>query len=299
MAEEPVVEESPVKDGEKEAVSDKELARELEKSYSGMTVEDIAKEFGWKPERGEGDDPKKRWLDAVSFMRKEKKYAKKLQRNYSSLKEEMVNLRQDVHELREALESGYGNSKETLQSLQKQWATAVEEGEVKLASELQDKIFDLKTRELQKGDKKADPKEREKLRAQRILEEWKEDNPWYEEDAARAKYADKVFAKYQKPDNTLLEPLEDVLEEVERQVYLHFDANPKGGEAAREKSKVADVGGGAGTRNVRTEKLTFDRLTPAQKEICDKMVKARTLKNRQEYCDSLAEAQSQMRGITR
>jgi gas vesicle protein len=122
------------------------------------------------------------------------------------------------------------------------------------------------------------------LRNQRLLEDWKEENTWYDAEDDMSMYADRIFDRYRDAKGQLLEPLEDILEEigekVKRKFSDYFQPSPSKG-----KSRVADVAGNT-TITPPPQKVTWSQLTPQQREICERSVRNREFATRQDWINA-------------
>lgn len=253
---------------------------EKENSVSRWTADEIANKYGWRPERTEKDDPNRPWItDPGDYVIKEIENGRKSQKALRQMRQEMQALQRTVRELREQMEA-QANPALSLQQLESQFERAVEEGDTKQARELRDLIVQMQLRDK----RRTEPDEREVLRDKRMLEEWKEENPWYEEEEDMARYADTVFSRYQGRDGKLTEPLEDVLEKVNEKVRKKFSSffnkNP-----GPERMDVADVAPARGTITPG-KRITWHQLTPQQKAFCEDAVRDGTFKNHQEWIDA-------------
>ncbi len=150
------------------------------------SVEDRARELGWKPAE-EFDGPEEKWVEADEFVRRqplfekiesEKKARVALEKALELNNKAMRELGE--HSKRQA-EAGY---KRALRELKAERRAALEDGQIVLADEIQERIDELKPEETPEVPEFNPGKQR--------LDQWMSENKWYTQDVEMREVADGV-----------------------------------------------------------------------------------------------------------
>lgn len=149
------------------------------------SVEDKAREMGWKPlEEFEGDEEK--WVNAEIFVARKPLFDKVEQekRSRKSLEKQLEQTNKALRELGEhnkkIAEVAYQRALKELKAAKKD---ALRDGEALLAEEIQERIDELKPEEVPVPE--VNP-----MRAR--IEAWVEDNPWYKTNVEMRNVADGI-----------------------------------------------------------------------------------------------------------
>lgn len=204
------------------------------------TIEDRAKEQGWRPKEEYSGDPDK-WVSAETFVAKGE-----LIERIESLGKELKNTKKAMTLLQEhhtkVKETEFAKAVDYLKSQKK---AAYEAGDVDAILELDDKLAEV--RETQKAQKlKQEEKQEEEVHPE--FTSWVSKNKWYSSDTELRDEADALGLAYAK--RTGKQPGE-VLVYVEEQIKkLHPDkfSNPN-----RSKPSTVEGGGSAGVVRKTTE----------------------------------------------
>lgn len=149
------------------------------------TVEDQAKDMGWKPlEEYEGD--KTKWVNAEIFVARAPLF-EKIDADKKAHRRELEEMKRAMRELSEhnkrVAEASY---KQALEDLKSQKQEAIAEGDATKALLIADKIDTLKE------NKPAVPEPQQNQIAPIIFQEWVEENSWYATDAELKEEADTI-----------------------------------------------------------------------------------------------------------
>lgn len=235
-----------------------------------QTIEEQAKQQGWTPQDEYNGDPDT-WKSAEEFVEVGKKISAvqserndRLLREIKSLKNDMAGFK-DIHtaEMKAVKEDAYNRAVEKLKVKQRE---AVENGDIDEFDKIQQKIDD-----------KPKPKVAEQPKQPTIppeFEEWAAKNPWYSEDEELREYADfagsKMTGNYSDPGKFY----NAVTNKVKKMFPEKFDI----------KTPVQDVeqpSGGAPAK--KKSKYSYADLPADAKAACDKYVKSKVYKNKDEY----------------
>lgn len=285
-----IVEESLKQGEEGEEVSEPEKP--------SISIEDIAREFGWRPESEyKGDKP---FVDAATFIRNERTISdsrlsqiqelhdsnKALHTKVDSVAKAMKHLKEHQDKLREAEVAKYKKEIEDLKY------TAVEEGDVTKVRE-----YDKQLEELEKS-KEEEPVTEETSPEYAAYTAWLERNPWYDENSPEyneelALIAGGMDIRNIKNGLTSVQSLN----RIEKEIKEKYIDKKKATVENKEEKPVSKVPGksqsmveGAGRRTSGTHKFTIADLDPAQKAMAREMVDLDIFKNVQEYVDSLVKS---------
>lgn len=252
-------------------------------------VEKDARIFGWvsKEEfRGNETD----WVDAETFVKRGKEINPILRANNERLKKEMESDRQkhsdEIKELRAATEEFKQFQKESfdrkqnelqqeLASLKDKRKEAIREGDADLVVELEDQIDVLKE-EKAKQPIKAEIAKPEVAPLDPTLSAWIEENKWFGGDIEATEIANGVGSALRKqfPNLTGKEFLDKLDEKLQHRIPEVYENS----QTSRE-----TVGSSSGRGAPASKKKSYDNLPPDAKAACDKFVKQKLFKSRDEY----------------
>lgn len=166
---------------------------------------------GWVAEEEwveQGKDAKA-WKDAGEFLRSGDLYDK-LHKQNRHIRQLQKQLGMIAEQLTKTSEVEWNKAYE---SLKKQFALAVKDGETEDVLELQDKLEQMKELKTVPEDKNAQDPD-----LQRTIDEWQTKNSWYGDDADKTDYANGIgkVLEQQHPDWSLDEVLEEVTNKVSK-----------------------------------------------------------------------------------
>lgn len=201
---------------------------------SSSSIEDRAREQGWKPkEEFEGDSSK--WVSAETFVAKGE-LIDRIEQLGKKLKDSDKTIAMLKEHHTKVKESEFKRAVEFLKQQKKQ---AYESGDVDKILELDDKLAEV--RETQKA-QKAQAQVDETPEAHPAFQSWVSENKWYESDSEMRADADAFGEAYARnnSDKTPQEVLEYVAKKIKK-AYPEKFINPN-------RSKPTGVEGGSGTR---------------------------------------------------
>jgi len=233
------------------------------------SIEDVAKEQGWKPKE-EFDGDVSKWVSAETFVAKGELIEK-----IESLGKELKNTKKAMGMLQEhhkkVKETEFAKAVEYLKAQKK---AAYEAGDVDAIVELDDKIAEV--RETQKNQKIALEEETKQNNVHPEFSSWVSKNKWYDSDVELRDEADALGTSYAK--RTGKEPGE-VLKYVEEQIKkLHPDkfSNPN-----RNKPSTVE---GSGTSGV-TRKVEDIDMSDEERQVMMTFVRANIMTKEQYIAD--------------
>lgn len=214
-----------------------EQTEQLEKGgeqSSSSTIEDRAREQGWKPkEEFEGDSSK--WVSAETFVAKGE-LIDRIEQLGKKLKDSDKTIAMLKEHHAKVKESEFKRAVEFLKQQKKQ---AYESGDVDKILEIDDKIAEV--RETQKAQKQQDQVD-ETPEAHPAFQSWVSENKWYETDSEMRADADAFGEAYARnnTDKTPQEVLEYVAKKIKK-AYPEKFTNPN-------RNKPTGVESGSGNR---------------------------------------------------
>lgn len=211
------------------------------------TVEEIAREKGWKPEAEyEGDS--ETWVDADEFVKREPLYKAlhKVNRENKKLKEMLVEVKTMFKNVQETSKA------QAMQDLKQQFEQASAEGNIKQAVQVHDKMKEL--------DAVPAPKNQGN-EIEAAFTQWKQENAWFDSDPTLRRFAngyanevilDKCKDLGVKVDELTLDDVNEIYAEVAKQVKNEFpdkfvNPNRKRAATVNESSKRTSNTGDNGT----------------------------------------------------
>jgi len=202
-----------------EQVQENQTEEQMENPIN--TIEDQAREMGWKPQEEYSGDPKK-WVSAEIYVARAPLY-EELERRGRELKE----IKNVVHNLAShnanIEKKAYENALKTLKAQHRQ---AVREQEFEIADQIEDRIDELKEEQATQSFKPPQPN------VNPVLEDWARKNTWFNTDQEMTEYANFVGRRIM-TSNVPMEP-EVLLKQVTMEVKERFPekfGNPRRQEA--------------------------------------------------------------------
>lgn len=234
------------------------------------TIEDRAKEQGWRPKEEYEGDPDK-WVSAETFVAKGE-----LIDRIESLGKELKNTKKAMDMLKDhhkkVKESEFQRAVEYLKSQKK---AAYENGDVDAIMEIDDKIAEV--RETQK--KQADlVEDTEESTQHPDFVNWVRTNKWYESNADMREEADAIGVAYAK--RTKASPNE-VLTYVEKQIkklYPEKFTNPN-------RNKPSSVEGGGSSSSTKAKEFDIE-LSDEERQVMNSFVRSGVM-TKEEYLAEL------------
>lgn len=226
-------------------------------------AEDRARKMGWKPqEEYQGKDE---WVDAETFLSRSendpaelKKSLRAMERNFSKLEKNTEAI--IAHQSREVEEAQKRAYAQALRDVESRLSQAVEDGDqegINKAIKARDQIKEAQ----------AQPTKQPNNADQAAVEEWKADNPWFDEDPYLADYA----GKYEESLARKGVPIKERLEKTTEYMKKRF---PEDLGVRKPKEGARMPGGGNNFRKNTTPKPgTYEALLPEAKAECDRSVK--------------------------
>ena len=198
------------------------------------SIEDRAREQGWRPKEEFDGDPGK-WVSAETFVAKGE-LIDRIEQLGKKLKDSEKTIKMLSEHHTKVKESEFKRAVEFLKSQKK---LAYENGDVDKIIELDDKIAEV--RETQKA-QKVQEEVNETPESHPAFQSWVSENKWYEQDKEMRSDADAFGEAYARnnPDKTPQEVLEYVTKKIKK-AYAEKFTNPN-------RSKPSGVEGGSGTR---------------------------------------------------
>lgn len=233
------------------------------------TVEEQARQQGWRPQEEYNGDPEK-WKPAEEFLAVGNKIAAvqserndKLLRELTTLKNDIASFK-EVHtkEMRAAREDAYNRAVSELRVKQRE---AVENGDID--------EFDKIEKEINETPKPV--VEREAPKPNKDYIDWAAKNPWYGSDNELTEMADIVGEKLRGNYSDMTKFYNAVTDRVKKMYPDKFDI----------KEPVQDVeqssGGGGGPK--QKSKHSYKSLPDDAKAACDKYIAMGLYKNKEDY----------------
>jgi hypothetical protein len=278
-----------------ESVSEEEVVEETgqdlaEEETGGADEETLvyAREQGWVPRQEWHGDPRE-WTDAKSFADRSRGINALLRKANAEQRKryeaELKHLREDVDNFKKgALENLQRQLDAREVELQAMRAQAVSEGNGAEFSRIErdlKKIADdrkeLESKRTAEPDKA--PPDPEQLR---IAKEWVDARPWLQTDKKRARLVQLVGGEIQAERPELVGDAQSFLTEVDRRLKTDYPELFGNGSAM----KNPRVDSSAPARSVskpRTKAKGYDDLPQEAKETCDRMVRQKLIKSRDDY----------------
>lgn len=245
-----------------------ESNQENQQQVEDVSVESLARELGWSPQKdfkGNPDD----FVDAATYIRRSKEIAEAKNNQIGSLKKQLKDISLVVNELKNHNERVYKTEVKRLEgelnTLKAERKVAISDGDVDKVEEIERKINDLNVDANQvltsaKNEEKPDPDSNEDW------VEWKKDNSWYGNDDEMTKFADNFASRYEGVD------FKRILKIVRNEVERIYPDKFSGKEESKTKGALNPVEPGA--RKVASKsRFTKSDLTPAQRAIMGKFVR--------------------------
>lgn len=234
------------------------------------TIEDIAKEKGWKPKEEYEGEPS-HWRSAEVFLALEEPL-----KRIEALGKELKNTKKTMQVLQEhhskVKESEFNRALTYLKAQKKE---AYEKGDVDAIIKIDDKIQEVK-------DTQAKQKEAEEVKenpmsdGEAVFVSWMQDNPWYETDEDLRDFADATGQIYhtKNPDKSP----EDVLEYVANKVKNTFKDKFEN----KNRKKTSAVDGGDRNSNSRSTSSLDIELSDNERKVMNTLVRS-GLMTKEEY----------------
>jgi len=197
------------------------------------SVEDLAREMGWRPKSEFGKDrDKKEWVDAATFLRR----GGEIQQ---SLRDQVKDLRGAVDAIRQHNETVYKAEVKRLEGdlakLKENRRKAIEDGDVEAVDKLDEQLDTVKSQINNVNPATAQTGNTEP--AEQITA-WKVKNPWYDSDPEMGAYADSLAQRLDKSGK----PVKEILDTVERSVRERFSDRFNGRPPARQRAAMVESG---------------------------------------------------------
>jgi hypothetical protein len=212
------------------------LEQQVENKPQEPSIEDLAREKGWKPkEEYEGDIA--HWRSAEVFMALDEPL-----KRIESLGKELKNTKKTMQALQEHhVKVKEAEFKRAIEYLKNQKKEAHERGDVDAIIEIDDKLATV--REQQQQQKQETAGEQASSGSMEEFNRWVDDNKWYSSDEELRDYADMVGHKYhsQNPDKSPTEVLVYVSKRVKETFKDKFEN--------KNRSKPSAVDGGERNAN--------------------------------------------------
>lgn len=266
----------------KEKEDEKEVTTPREESNS----EKIARAGGWVPQEewvAQGNDPED-WRDAKTFNDRGELFDK-----IASLKQQIKNSNKSLKTLSEHHKKVYEKAhQEALEELKSQFEKAVEDGDAKKITDINEKMLDLKLEKPDVPDVDVDDTSDED--ANMLHTKFLQKNPWYDTDTDLRAEADSYSWAY-RSRNPNASP-QDVYDHVEKLVKK---ANP--GKFTTKDVDVAPVASGS-NKSATSKESSSNTDTPLPKltelpfeiqKIAKELVASGAFKNEEEYIKELRE----------
>lgn len=257
---------------------------EGEQQTASRDFEAEAQKHGWTPKDEFKGDPG-RWIDAETFVKRADEVMPLLKKKTEAQDREIADLKKQMKRATDffskAEERAYERAVNDLKTRQRE---AVASGDTQAFDDLDKEISDLK-----KDLPKAETPKVTKEEAMEALEDWRDENPWYdranlasatEEMIAARIYADRMMDKHvAKTADMLPADYFKFIEGLVFEKYPSIKAKP-----ARSKP-TSDVAAPTNGR-VRSGGKSFVDLPPEAQRACDKWVRQGIIKSREDYVKS-------------
>jgi hypothetical protein len=245
--------------------------------------EDVARESGWKPLEEWDGDPED-WVDAKEFNRRGE-YMDRMKHQSSLIKKLEKKLSKQGQTLSE-LAAHHQKVKETeykraLEELKLQKKEALEYMDHDRVIDIDDRIDDLKR--VKESEKTTTVPEGTPPEVQ----EWIEDNPWYEEDVLLQGAAEALIKK-EVSKNPEIEDLRGLLDKVTDRLKQEFPN--KFGRKTRQTMPVAEPGNNEPSKTSKASKYSARNLNELELRVAKKFVALGAVKSVEEYAKQLAES---------
>lgn len=257
-----------------------------------------AKQGGWVP-KDEFHGNEREWVDAQEFVERGEKINPLLRANNERLKkelevkdqkhqEELEELRKTATEFKTFLKDSYEKKQSRLQKeideLKVQRKVALKGQDFETVIEIEEQVEKLEEEKADASPPKAEVKKEEKKEQPEIkldprLKDWLEDNKWYGEDAEATDIATAVGVSIRRqfPNLTGVEFLDRLDAKLEERL-------PEYKKTREHKSPVEGARGGGG--GGKGGKKTYDSLPADAKAACDRQIKQKLWKTREEYVEA-------------
>lgn len=236
------------------------------------TIEDRAKEQGWRPKEEYDGDPTK-WVSAETFVARGELIDRieSLGKELKTTKKAMDMLKEHHKQVKET------EFKKAIEYLKAQKRQAYEQGDIDSIIDIDDKIAEVKSQ----------ASKREVLEEESIPPEfdaWTKKNTWYNNDKELKEIADDLGIAYA---NRTKKPPEEVLDYVEKQIkkmYPDKFSNPM-----RTKTTTVEGSGNKGTTNKEIESI---ELSEEERKVMNTFVRANIM-SKEDYLRDLKSMRGQ------
>jgi hypothetical protein len=262
-----------------------QTAADADAPQTDPTVEAEAREMGWLPKEKFKGDPTL-WRPADEYLKRGKELMPLMQAENRRLKKQLADLEERTAKTIESL----GRMNKVALAKQREQLVAQYEAQKEKAVELGDKKLYETTKKaeaaaLKDFDKAASEAEGDKakpgedglgepgklsVRDQDILDDWMDENPWFDDNATMRSYADRAFNRIRRdnPRISWKEALAEVREKVEARYPDEF---AKGGKPTASSAPKVD-GGGSRSPGGGSNGRAWDKLPAEVKKIADSLI---------------------------
>ena len=238
-------------------------------------VEIQARAMGWRPEEEFRGDPGK-WKDAETFVNDGYQILPILRERTKTMASKMDVTNQELAKTQSLLKTLTDHHKKTderayeraMKDIKADQRKAVENRDIETYDELDKALNDLEKPVESKADPNVDPG----------FIAWKDENPWYNEKANMAMYADSVaaFVEQQNP-NLKGKPFFDKVTEEVKARYPEEFKNPN----ADKTDFVEGVPGDNDTGGKKSKKKTYSEMDDQAQKACDELVRGNIMTKEQ------------------
>jgi polyhydroxyalkanoate synthesis regulator phasin len=233
-----------------------------------------ARSHGWVPKEEFKGDPT-RWTDAETFAKRADEVMPLLKKQNQQLKRELDGLKRDFRKASEHFSKAEERAFErAVNDLKARQEAAVETGDTAEFKRLDKEIEDLRKETL--GNDDAAPKY-SAVDVREALIDFRDANPWYDEDPKMRDYADLLAEKHK--DRAAETPPAEFFAFIAERVKERY---PDKKQERKARPSAVEAPGGRGQRGQKT----FADLPQEAQRICDKWVKNGLIKSREDYVKS-------------
>lgn len=249
---------------------------QLEQSDSASTNEEKARRMGWIPKE-EYSGPEEKWVDANVFiergenelpvlrdrLRKQDEVAAKRDREISEMRKDVKALREHTSRVeKQAYEKA-------IEELRREQEEAITEGDTERFRQIEKKKEDL-----QKSSQESfAPEQPQQPEVDPIIKDWASQEPWFDNDVEMTEIAIGLSRAHASRNMSMDDNLREVSKKIRDMFPEKFGVNPK-------RNRPSAVEGGGGVK--RGKGNTYADLPPADRAICDRLIKEGTL-TKEEY----------------
>jgi len=239
------------------------------------SVEEIARERGWKPKDQFTGDPKD-YVDADTFVRNQWDITDSYRKSNKSLGRQVEELVIMVRNLQKSQkktsEAQINQAKAKLEEARQE---AIAEGDSETVKKIEKDV-----QELDKSMKDEESESTEEKLSPAFIS-WKEKNDWYGTDPRLTRYAEVIAKEF--PEGT---PIEKILKAIDKEIKeFRTDLDKAKDEDEKKKTKTSVEAGGH-SPGQQTRKYTRRDLTEEQRAVVDRFVAKGTM-TEQAYIDQL------------